>query len=236
MRELNEIIREHMIARTINWSGLAYPNAGWAEKVFGEPDVERLWEAVAFCTRLDEADPVAAWREHMAKLETRAPAAERAQVRCGPLPRPRHRLHDRAPPERPVDVGAVPHRRGPRVRPEHADRGDLHDSRLAPRRRDDHLDAPARPFRRRDRGPRADGQGRPDRQRRRDARRGDRAAEVASDEEPHGSARSRWSTAHRASARPGSPSSTPCSTRTRPATSPTASGSPRTSTASRTRA
>ncbi len=72
MRELNEIIREHMIARTINWTGLAYPNTGWAEKVFGEPDVERLWEAVAFCTRLDEADPVAAWREHMAKLEERA--------------------------------------------------------------------------------------------------------------------------------------------------------------------
>ena len=72
MRELNEIIREHMIARTINWTGLAYPNAGWAEKVFGEPDVEKLWEAVAFCTRLDEPDPVAAWREHMAKLEVRA--------------------------------------------------------------------------------------------------------------------------------------------------------------------
>ena len=72
MRELNEIIRELMTARTLNWSGLAYPNAGWAEKVFGEPDVERLWEAVAFCTRLDEADPVAAWREHMAKLEERA--------------------------------------------------------------------------------------------------------------------------------------------------------------------
>jgi aminopeptidase len=40
--------------------------------VFGEPDVERLWEAVAFCTRLDEPDPVAAWREHMQRLETRA--------------------------------------------------------------------------------------------------------------------------------------------------------------------
>ncbi len=72
MRELNEIIRDHMVARTINWTGLAYPNAGWAEKVFGEPDVEKLWESVAFCTRLDEPDPVAAWRAHMAKLEVRA--------------------------------------------------------------------------------------------------------------------------------------------------------------------
>jgi len=72
MRALNEIMREQMIARAVNWSGLAYPSAGWAEKVFGEPDVEKLWEAVAFCTRLDEPDPVAAWREHMAKLEVRA--------------------------------------------------------------------------------------------------------------------------------------------------------------------
>jgi aminopeptidase len=72
MRELNEIIRDQMVARTLNWTGLAYPNAGWAEKVFGEPDVERLWESVAFCTRLDEEDPVTAWRAHMAKLEVRA--------------------------------------------------------------------------------------------------------------------------------------------------------------------
>jgi aminopeptidase len=39
--------------------------------VFGEPDLERLWEAVAFCTRLDEADPVAAWRDHVARLARR---------------------------------------------------------------------------------------------------------------------------------------------------------------------
>jgi aminopeptidase len=56
----------------VNWSGVAFPNEGWATQIFGEPDVERLWETVAFCTRLDEADPVVAWREHMAKLETRA--------------------------------------------------------------------------------------------------------------------------------------------------------------------
>jgi len=72
MKEVTEIIRGHMIARRINWSGVAYPNAGWANEMFGEPDVERLWEAVAFCTRLDEPDPVAAWRDHMARLERRA--------------------------------------------------------------------------------------------------------------------------------------------------------------------
>jgi aminopeptidase len=72
MRELAEIGRAQMIGRTVNWSGVAYPNEGWAEKVFGEPDVERLWDAVSFCTRLDEEDPVEAWRAHMARLEARA--------------------------------------------------------------------------------------------------------------------------------------------------------------------
>jgi aminopeptidase len=72
MPEIAEIARSQMMSRTINWSGVAYPNDGWATQIFGEPDVERLWEAVAFCTRLDEDDPVAAWRDHMAQLESRA--------------------------------------------------------------------------------------------------------------------------------------------------------------------
>jgi aminopeptidase len=72
MTALSEIARTQMTERAVNWTGVAYPNAGWATQVFGEPDVERLWEAVAFCTRLDEADPVEAWREHMARLESRA--------------------------------------------------------------------------------------------------------------------------------------------------------------------
>jgi aminopeptidase len=72
MKELADIVRELMTERRINWTGIAFPNEGWAEKVFGEPDVERLWEAVALCTRLDEPDPVAAWREHMQRLEARS--------------------------------------------------------------------------------------------------------------------------------------------------------------------
>jgi aminopeptidase len=72
MKELTEIGRRLMAERATNWTGVAYPNEGWATEVFGEPDVERLWEAVAFCTRLDEPDPVSAWREHMSRLESRA--------------------------------------------------------------------------------------------------------------------------------------------------------------------
>jgi aminopeptidase len=72
MKELVAIVRDQMVARSFNWSGVAYPNEGWAAKIFGEPDVERLWDAVAFCTRLDEPDPVQAWRDHMARLSARA--------------------------------------------------------------------------------------------------------------------------------------------------------------------
>jgi aminopeptidase len=72
MKEVVEIARSQMVDRSVNWSGVAFPNEGWATQVFGEPDLERLWEAVAFCTRLDEDDPVQAWRDHMARLEARA--------------------------------------------------------------------------------------------------------------------------------------------------------------------
>ena len=66
LRGLNE--------RTVSWSIIACPTEGWADAVFGEPDVDRLWEAIERVVRLDEPDPVAAWQEHMARLETRAQA------------------------------------------------------------------------------------------------------------------------------------------------------------------
>jgi aminopeptidase len=62
--------------RTVNWSIVAYPNPGWAERVFGEPDVERLWDLVARAVRLDEDDPVEAWNEHVAVLGARARALD----------------------------------------------------------------------------------------------------------------------------------------------------------------
>ena len=72
MPELSERYLTAVNQRLINWAIVAYPNAGWAESIFGEPDVERLWEAVATATRLDEADPVAAWNAHLDKLVARA--------------------------------------------------------------------------------------------------------------------------------------------------------------------
>jgi aminopeptidase len=57
--------------RLINWTIAAYPTEGQARQVFGEPDVDRLWDAVARAVRLDAADPVAAWHEHLEKLDRR---------------------------------------------------------------------------------------------------------------------------------------------------------------------
>jgi aminopeptidase len=58
----------------LNWTIVSAPNEGWAADLFGEPDLERLWDAVSTATRLDEPDPVAAWREHAATLTSRAEA------------------------------------------------------------------------------------------------------------------------------------------------------------------
>jgi len=60
--------------RLVNWTIVAAPSAGWAQTVFGEPDVERLWDAVATAMRLDEPDPVGAWRDHCRTLRSRAAA------------------------------------------------------------------------------------------------------------------------------------------------------------------
>jgi aminopeptidase len=56
----------------INWVIIAGPTEAWAKRVFGEPDVPRLWGAISRAVRLDEPDPVAAWREHVATLAARA--------------------------------------------------------------------------------------------------------------------------------------------------------------------
>jgi aminopeptidase len=71
MRELTEA-GHRLTDGIVNWTIVAFPNEGWARTVFGEPDVDRLWDAVATTVRLDEPDPVAAWNDHLAALGRRA--------------------------------------------------------------------------------------------------------------------------------------------------------------------
>lgn len=56
----------------VNWAIVPAPNQGWAEAVLGEPDVERLWDAVATAMALDDDDPVQAWHDHASTLLARA--------------------------------------------------------------------------------------------------------------------------------------------------------------------
>src|SRR5262249_32238495 len=64
----------------LRWTIVPAPNAGWAQQVFGEADVERLWDAVATAMRLDLEDPVAAWRERAAELATRGRALDSLEL------------------------------------------------------------------------------------------------------------------------------------------------------------
>jgi aminopeptidase len=69
-------------ARTTNWTIVPYPTVGWARQVHpGLPDDEalsRLSEQILHVCRLDEDDPVAAWRE---RADLLAATAERLTAR-----------------------------------------------------------------------------------------------------------------------------------------------------------
>ena len=58
--------------RTTNWTAVPCPTAEWAQLVYAdlgeEAALNRLWQQVAHICRLDEADPVAAWRERLGAL------------------------------------------------------------------------------------------------------------------------------------------------------------------------
>jgi aminopeptidase len=71
-RDLRALYAPLVGGSVINWAIVASPNPGWAQAVFGEPDLARLWDAVAAATRLDADDPVEAWREHAENLQRRA--------------------------------------------------------------------------------------------------------------------------------------------------------------------
>lgn len=59
----------------VNWNIVAYPTLSWAKQVFpGDEDdvaVQKLAEAIFAASRVDNADPIAAWTAHNAALRTR---------------------------------------------------------------------------------------------------------------------------------------------------------------------
>lgn len=61
----------------VSWTIIPGPGPELARTMLGEPDLDRLWEILIPILRLDAPDPVQAWREHMAGLESRVAALER---------------------------------------------------------------------------------------------------------------------------------------------------------------
>ncbi len=68
LREAGKVLND----RTTNWTIGPCPTEGWARLVHPDLDppaaLARLWEQIVHVCRLDEEDPVAAWRDRMATL------------------------------------------------------------------------------------------------------------------------------------------------------------------------
>jgi aminopeptidase len=71
---------EAISRRELAWTIGGYAVEGWARQVFGEPDVERLWQAVDRAVRLDAPDPVGAWAERLGRLEQLAAALNQRRL------------------------------------------------------------------------------------------------------------------------------------------------------------
>jgi aminopeptidase len=68
LREAGKVLND----RTTNWTIGPCPTPGWAAQVHSDLPADealaRLWQQIIHVCRLDEQDPVAAWRERMATL------------------------------------------------------------------------------------------------------------------------------------------------------------------------
>jgi aminopeptidase len=58
----------------VAWSLIAFPTERWAQEALGDPDVSRLWDAVAHALRLREDDPAGSWQARLDELDARARA------------------------------------------------------------------------------------------------------------------------------------------------------------------
>jgi aminopeptidase len=72
--------QQAILGAQLRWTVVAAPNAGWAAQVYGQPDLDRLWDAVATAMRLDDPDPVTGWQRRAAELARRASALDALQL------------------------------------------------------------------------------------------------------------------------------------------------------------
>ncbi|GAX90433.1 aminopeptidase [Effusibacillus lacus] len=64
--------RSYLMADKTPWSIIAVPTSEWAQKIFPdllqEEAAAKLWDTIFYVTRVDQEDPVQAWREHNVRL------------------------------------------------------------------------------------------------------------------------------------------------------------------------
>jgi aminopeptidase len=67
--------RSYTMSDKCKWSIVSIPTKDWATKVFPnvskEEAVDKLWEAIFKCTRVDNENPIEAWNKHNADLKLR---------------------------------------------------------------------------------------------------------------------------------------------------------------------
>jgi aminopeptidase len=60
--------RKYVQSDKVSWTVIAVPSQSWADMVFpNEPKetrIEKLWDAIFYTLRINEEDPVAAWKKH----------------------------------------------------------------------------------------------------------------------------------------------------------------------------
>lgn len=70
-----EKYREYTMSDRVSWSIVAAPSKEWAAKVFPnakeEEQLDLLWDAIFKATRVDQENPVQAWKEHDATLQNK---------------------------------------------------------------------------------------------------------------------------------------------------------------------
>jgi len=68
-----EKYRSFIQSDKVSWAVIAAPSAKWAAKVFPnlskEEQMPALWDAIFAATRVDQADPVSAWKKHTDNLD-----------------------------------------------------------------------------------------------------------------------------------------------------------------------
>jgi aminopeptidase len=81
-----------LMRNELSWLVISAPVASWAAKVFpalaAEQQIARLWDMIFDVCRLKQADPIAAWQQHIRQLNTRSEYLNRKQYAA---------LHYRAP-------------------------------------------------------------------------------------------------------------------------------------------